>query len=385
VLGVLPALWAMFGLVVLWRGNRRMAAAWVAVILLQFTATVLYFNTPANFFRSFDRHYLPIGVPIAMLIAYGMGAAIERVGTLSPTRRLVVAMIAALAPAAQLIGNWSAHDASKRWFARDFATNVLEALPPNAILFTVGDNDTFPLMYVQGVEGVRRDVAILNLSVANLPEYEQQRHRRDPSFPISMTTPERRALIARDWTDTTLTVPVEGTSAQLGLREGTSQPTTITFNGVRPTTGRRMLPSELTVFDIVRTNRWRRPLAFAITGTTSSMMWLARFGRLDGLFWRVVPQRDPPLEGEQLRERLFHEMQYRGFADPAVRVEDFTRNIGMQYYTAAQALVENDRARGDIDRCRLDARTLESKIPLHRLRLPDQVHDQFASPCGSPP
>jgi hypothetical protein len=118
VLGVLPALWAIFGIVVLWRGNRRLGAAWVLVILLQFAATVLYFNTPANFFRSFDRHYLPIGVTIAMLIAYGMGAVIERAETRSPTRRLVAGVLAALAPAAQLIGNWSDHDASKQWFAR---------------------------------------------------------------------------------------------------------------------------------------------------------------------------------------------------------------------------------------------------------------------------
>jgi hypothetical protein len=385
VLGMLPAVWAILGIVVLWRANRRLAAAWILVILLQFAATVLYFNTPANFFRSFDRHYLPIGVPIAMLIAYGMGVVIERAGTLSPTRRLVAAVMAALAPAAQLIGNWSAHDASRQWFARDFATNVLEALPPNAILFTVGDNDTFPLMYVQGVEGVRRDVAILNLSVANLPEYEQRRHRRDPSFPISMTTPERRALTARDWTDTTLTVPVEGTSAQLGLREGTSAPTAITFNGVRPTTGPRLLASELTVFDIVRTNRWRRPLAFAITGTTSSMMWLAPFGRLDCLFWRVVPQRDPRLEVEQLRERLFNGMQYRGFADPAVRIEGFTRNIGAQYHAAARVLLETERARGDIGRCRLDMRIFESKIPPDRLRLPDEFGQRLASACGALP
>jgi hypothetical protein len=262
---------------------------------------------------------------------------------------------------------------------------VLEALPPNAILFTVGDNDTFPLMYVQGVEGVRRDVAILNLSVATLPEYEQRRHRRDPSFPISMTTPERRALLGRDWMDTALTVPVEGTDAQLGLRRGTSVPAAITFTGVRPTTGPRMLPSELTVFDIVRTNRWRRPLAFAITGTTSSMMWLAPFGRLDGLFWRVVPQRDPPLEAEQLRERLFNGMRYRGFADPAVRIEGFTRNIGAQYYAATQVMLEAERARGDIDRCRSDARILVTKIPPDRLRLWDELRQQFASACGSSP
>ena len=385
VLGALPACAAMFGLAVLWRGNRRLAAAWVIVIALQFAATVLYFNTPANFFRSFDRHYLPIFVPIAVLVAFGMGATIERAWALVRTPRLVASALVGLVPAALLLGNWSEHDASKRWFARDFATNVLEALPRNAILFTVGDNDTFPLMYVQGVEGVRRDVAILNLSVANLPEYEQRRRRRDPSFPVSMPTPERRALTARDWTDTTLTVPVEGNAEQLGLRPGTPAPASITFTGVRPTTGLRMLPSELTVFDIVRTDRWRRPLAFAITGSTSSMMWLAPYGRLEGLFWRVVPQRDSPVDVELLRERLLNGMQYRGFDDPAVRVEDFTRNIAMQYYAAARELLQAENARGDVDRCKTDMRSFEAKIPPDRLRLPDEFRQRFATACGPSP
>ena len=46
----------------------------------------------------------------------------------------------------QLGSQWTAHDASRRYFTRDFAANALEGLPPNAIYFTVGDNDTFPLL-----------------------------------------------------------------------------------------------------------------------------------------------------------------------------------------------------------------------------------------------
>src|SRR5205085_6790419 len=61
-LGILPAAAATLGLVALWRANARLGLAFVSVLILQFIATILYFNIPGDYFRSFDRHYLPICV-----------------------------------------------------------------------------------------------------------------------------------------------------------------------------------------------------------------------------------------------------------------------------------------------------------------------------------
>ncbi|HEY5063035.1 MAG TPA: DUF2723 domain-containing protein, partial [Gemmatimonadaceae bacterium] len=69
VFGVLPALAALIGLVALWRGDRRIGAAYLLVLLIHGLMTVLYFNIPANYFRTFDRHYLPVCVTIAVLVA----------------------------------------------------------------------------------------------------------------------------------------------------------------------------------------------------------------------------------------------------------------------------------------------------------------------------
>ena len=158
VLGVLPGMAAVGGLVVLWRRDRRLALALSCVLFLHMAATVLYFNIPAQFFRPFDRHYLPVCVTMAVLAAYGLATGLQVVTSALRTRRRVLAMsvttLAALVPVGQLIGNWQSHEASNRYFARDFAANILQTLPPDAIVFTAGDNDTFPLLYLSITSGV---------------------------------------------------------------------------------------------------------------------------------------------------------------------------------------------------------------------------------------
>ena len=131
--------------------------------------------------------------------------------------------------------------------AGDYAANALEGLPSNAIYFPVGDNDTFPPMYLQGVEGVRRDVTIINLSVANIDGYPEQLRRRDPSFPTALSSRERAAVGRRPWTDTTVVIPVSGTAEQLGLATATPVPASIALD-VKPAAGMQMMiPADFTL------------------------------------------------------------------------------------------------------------------------------------------
>lgn len=384
VLGVLPVIAALVGLVTLWRGNRRLGIAVSLLLLIQSSVTVLYFNIPADYFRTFDRHYLPVCVTIAVLIACGLSAAMEWAAAVrreqSLGAALPIAVLGAAVPVAQLLTNWTMQDASKRYFARDYAANALQSLPPNAIYFTVGDNDTFPVMYLQSVEGVRPDVTILNLSVANIPEWPDQLMRRDPSLPLSLSIDQRRALSDHPWRDTSLVVPVAELPEQVGLAPRTPMLPSITLD-VRPANGPRMLPAEVVLLDIVRTNAWRRPLTFAITGTRSAMEWLALYGRLDGLYYRVVPLRDPSPDPNILRTNLLETARYRGYADKAVAMDGESRTMGLASYDGFAELLRAEGTRGLIDQCRVDRKALLDRLPFDRLRATAEYRKPIESAC----
>ncbi len=381
-LGVLPAVAAAWGIVSLWRGNRRLAAAFAIVLMLQAALTVLYFNIPAGFFRTFDRHYLPVCVTIGVLIACGLGAVARQVWVNLGTYGSLAVVTTALAvlPAAQLWTNWSANDASRRYFTRDYAANALLGLPPNAIYFTVGDNDTFPVLYLQSAEGVRRDVTIINLSVANILTWPEQLTKRDPSFPLSLSANARQALMARPWTDTVMVLPVRGTPQELGLSAGARAPDSITLS-VRPAQGTFMLPAEIVLLDILRTNAWRRPLAFSVTDGRA-IEWLEPYGRMDGLFYRVVPALHAPADPGTLRTHMLDTARYRGYADATIPIDDVSRTMGLLSYAPLLTLLSADASAGAPDACQADRKALLARLPLERLTAPDGYRDQIASACA---
>jgi hypothetical protein len=383
LLGLLPALAALGGVALLVRRDRRLGLAIVLVVFLHAAATVVYFNIPAAYFRPFDRHYLPVLVTIGVLMACGLGAVTQGVARVAAARRfgsaLPGAALVALVPMAQLAGNWRAHDASARWFARDYAANALEALPPNAIYFTVGDNDTFPVLYLQAVEHVRPDVRIVNMSMANTSWYVDQIAERDPTFPISQA---RREAGSAPPLDTIAVIPIRNTPEGLGLPAGSRVPESVTVIP-RPFLGPSTLPADIVLVDIVRTNAWRAPLTFAITAAPNGPGWLTPYARLDGLFWRIVPVPGLSTDREVLRQTLLARYSYRGYADSSIIVDDVSAIIGRQYYSALGALLDAERATGDRERCRSTATTLFAALPPGRTRLPPADRAALEARCRS--
>jgi hypothetical protein len=383
VLGWLPALAGALGLFMLWRRNRQLGLAFTLVLFLHAAMTVLYFNIPANFFRPFDRHYLPVFVTLGVLSACGLSVVTQQLAHVStPRMRAAVAsgvMAAVLTPAAQLYSNWTAHDASERHFTRDYAANALGSLPPNAIYFTVGDNDTFPVLYVQAVEGVRPDVRIVNLSLANASWYVDRIAHTDPSFPLSRSADGRRLTTISS--DTTVVIPIRSTALRLGLSADSSIPATVTVRP-RPMYGSQAVPADTVLLDIVRTNAWRDPITFAIT-VGDRTAWLEPFARLEGLHWRIVPISDLGPDRDSLRANLLQRYEYRGYADPSVTIDDTSRIIGYQYITAFNALLRADAAQSAVPLCRQAATRLLAAFPPERLMLPENDREQIEARCRS--
>ena len=215
ILGIIGLLWQSFA------GKRGIEQFWVVFFLFFMTgiAIVLYLNqTPG---QPRERDYAFAGSFYAYAIWIGMGVAglwrcllwildparknrkrsteadeqvalvVDEPARLSRASRYaaVAACIIGIAVPLQIVSQtWDDHDRSGRFAARDFAINYLESLEPNAIVFCNGDNDTFPLWYVQEVEGVRPDVRIINLSYLNSDWYANQlRQQAYDSAPVAMT------------------------------------------------------------------------------------------------------------------------------------------------------------------------------------------------------
>lgn len=370
LIGVIPGALALVGMRVMWRRDRRLAVAVFGLIAIHAAATVLYFNIPPSYFRSLDRHYLPVLAMVGILVAVGAGEVTGGMASRLRARGAIVAMVPAVAitlvPLATLVTRWPSHDASRRYFTRDYAMNALTALPPNAVYFTVGDNDTYPLLYLQLAEGVRRDVTLINLSVLNLRGYTDRLAARDTTLHISYAQRQRDSVLEAIHRDT----PVALASP--------SGPIEIV---VRPMYGDALLESDVALLDIVHTNAWRRPITFASTGGVEATGPFHRLARIDGLHRVLVPQSDPPPDLAMVRANLLTHVELRGYADPTVAVDRDTRSIGVLYYEAWRTLLTAAATHGDSVGCRRDASRLLTMVPPRRIGLADSVAVELRGIC----
>jgi hypothetical protein len=349
---------ALIGIVMLVRRHRRLGAAFAALLFTHAALTVIYFNIPAGYFRSLDRHYLPVLVTLGVAAAIGL-IEVARFAARHDGSAVAIA-VCLIVPGAQLALNYRASDASNRHFAADYARNILRALPQNAIHFTVGDNDTFPLLYMQALEGVRPDVQVVNFSVASIPDTPERLRRLQPDFPIRGTTEQRIALRGKLPSDTTIVVPVHPATSDLPSK--VARPASVTLHASSFNGQGRMDLTDLTLVDIISTNEWRRPMT--LSTTAGDPQWLTPYARPEGLYWRILPVANAPVGMDKLRRLLSDE--YRGYADPSVRITGPSINIGYLYYAAFRDLLARE-AKADSTRCQATAGRLREVMPTARL------------------
>ncbi len=308
----------------------------VVMLLFFFTgiAIVIYLNqTP---YQPRERDYAYAGSFYAFSIWIGMGVAglwaslRERLGRDAAAASVVSVLAMAAVPGLMAAQNWDDHNRSGRYTARDFAINFLNSCAPNAILFTYGDNDTFPLWYVQEVEGIRTDVKVVNLSLLGTDWYIQQMRRQSyDAAPVPMGIPQERytvgtldvayviervqtAVELREALDflanpdpTTKEIPQYGQIEHMPARRffmSVDKRKVIENGTVLPEDAERVLDtlswaisnnyltkSDIAVLDIIASNEWERPIYFATTQSQSSFLGLEKYLKLEGFAYRLVP------------------------------------------------------------------------------------------------
>ncbi|MDQ7949340.1 MAG: DUF2723 domain-containing protein [Pedobacter sp.] len=188
----LPLILGLLGAI--WHFSRKPKDAGIVGLLFFFTgiAIVLYLNQKPMEPRERDYAYVGSFYAFAIWIGLGVLAIKEWVfGKLNATNAGIAATAVGLLCAPVLMGSqgWDDHDRSSKTVAHDIALSYMESCAPNAILFTYGDNDTYPLWYLQEVEGVRPDIRLVNLSLFDTDWYINGMRRKvhqSEALPITM-------------------------------------------------------------------------------------------------------------------------------------------------------------------------------------------------------
>ena len=350
LLGIIGLLWQAF------TSKRGIEQFWVIFFLFFMTgiAIVIYLNQVPNqprerdyaFAGSFYAFAIWVGMGVAGLWRLIAGLADAKSSEAQKSRMnwigaVVAAVFGIFVPLQMVSQTWDDHDRSGRYAARDFGMNYLSSLDDNAIIFTNGDNDTFPLWYAQEVEGYRTDVRVVNLSYLTTDWYvDQLRHPSydAPSIPM-LATPEVYAHDKRQFTyfidpDTSrvnalaalkeayredaknntyglyefphpnMYIPVNPddmvASGRITEAERTALSPAININqSDNPEGGLRL--SSMIAIDMLATNAkegWKRPFYFAMTVPEDYYLGLQPYMRSTGMAYEVGAINEPGAHGQ---------------------------------------------------------------------------------------
>jgi hypothetical protein len=373
LLGLLPLLFGCLGLVSLWRSSWKLALGMITLFLCASLGAVVYFNIPADFFRPFDRHYLPSFVLFGVWTSYGLSLTLGRLGRVLKNSSVGAYSAAAFAlmllPGIQLTRNWEGHDGSRNFIAYDFGRNVLATLPPESILFTYGDGDTFPLWYLQKVEHLRPDVTVINLWLLNTPWFVRQVVAEDTALPLKLSDAQIEQIGPRKWSDTTIRVAVAGKEAD-----------TARFHIPPTIQNAYLMPHDWLIAQMITENRFQRPLYFSSSGGSNISPWIAAHLRPDGLAQRLMPDSSPSTDLAIVRHNLLDAYGYRGWSDSTLTLDNASMGIAPVYWQTFARYLQDERQLGDSAEYRSDKARLKELIPPSRCpTLPPQLREWLDS------
>jgi len=351
---MLPLLLGILGIFYqIYAGKKGVQGFWVIFLLffMMGLAIVLYLNQKP--YEPRERDYAYVGSFYAFAIWIGLGvagiiSALTKYAKLKPLPAAVAgSLLCILVPLQMVSQTWDDHDRSNRYVCRDFGYNYLTTCEPNAIIFTMGDNDTFPLWYGQEVEGYRTDVRVCNLSYLQTDWYidqmKRQAYKSDPlpiswkrtdyiqgkhemAYILKRTDAPMEISAALDWVksddertkqiqtrDSEITIdnipsdvlylPIDSAAV---VKSGVVKPAN--YNRIEKNividlgekkdsdgnviqSGKIMLvKQEMMILNMLANNKdWSRPIYFATTVPSEQYLRLDSFLRRDGIAYRLVP------------------------------------------------------------------------------------------------
>lgn len=368
----LPIIMVLLGFYLLYRRNEKDFLVTIMMFVLSGIALAVYLNSPPSEPR--ERDYIYVGSFYFLAIWAGLGVMqladwLAKIVKSPQIRWALLGVFSLSAPVILAQQNWDDHDRSGRYHQIDFAKNLLNSCAPNAILFTGGDNDTFPLWYVQEVEGFRTDVRVCNLSLLGTDWYIDQMKRKtyeSEALPIvlnkdqflegvndqimfnmnpniqAMSLPDFLDLLHRDspsiqaqtqsgetintFPSDSLTIPVN--IAQIVNAAWFPKE----FTGFLSDQLAWRLPSknifkgELIQLEIISNNAvqgWKRPIYFASTLPGDQYLGLKESMQLEGYAYRLMPfkingAREGFVNTTIMANNMLNKMYWRGLNDEKI-------------------------------------------------------------------
>ncbi len=397
----LPLLIGLAGM--FWHYKRSKYDFWLVMgfFIMTGLAIILYLNQYPNQPRERDYAYVGSFYAFAVWIGIGFMFFYEKLQKMIGNKlSLAITFICLIAAAPVLLGtqNWDDHDRSGRYTARDIGANYLKSCAPNSILFTYGDNDSFPVWYVQDVEQVRPDVRVANLSYIQAGWYiSMMRQKAFDSDPMPLSLDQDKY--------------VEGSREQLPVNKRVDKPvplkdivqfagqddrkykidlsgrgdwanylpsnkyiidvdsSKVLSNGtvkeyfrnriVSPMiweyTDENAFKGDLAIMDMLSTNKWERPVYYSTTVPSSQYKGLEKYFVQEGMAYRVVPIRiDKAEQGEfgmidpvVMYDNMMNKFKWGNAEDPSVYLDENNRRMFSNFRRLFGILGKNLIASGD--------------------------------------
>ena len=362
-------------------------------------ALILYLNSPATEPRERDYIYAGSYYAFAFWIGFGVLAVaslLERAIKKPKVAGVVAGVICLIVPGIMASEGWDDHDRSDRYFSVDAARNYLASCEPNAILFTGGDNDTFPLWFVQEVEGFRTDVRVIVLSYFNTDWYiNQMRQNAYDSEPLPLSLNEKQVAQGgkNDYlpymgnTGISGAIPIDRYLSLIrNNNKSLEVPTSVGSYNMLPSKelslkvdvnhvrslgiipedkadmmvdrmvwnvkGNGLEKKDLMILDIMNENNWKRPIYFNTTSLNGIKMDLRKYVIQEGLTYRLLPIERNDVQSEFVNtevmyNNLMNDFHFTNTEDPDVYYNENYRNFFLNHRSVYTALAKSLVSEGD--------------------------------------